>query len=224
MLAIDTLHYRLIPYIYSLAWKMTSEGYTLMRPLVFDFQSDTSVFDIEDQFMFGPAIMVSPVTKAGATNRSVYLPAGTWYDFWTGTATEGGTDVTANAPLSQIPLYVRAGSIVPLGPKIQYATESADPLEIRIYKGQDGTFTLYEDAGDGYDYENGQYSQITFTWSEASQTLTIGDRAGSYPGMLASRTFDIVWVGDAHGAGIDVTAGADKMVSYDGAATTVTAP
>ncbi len=224
LLAIDTLHYRLIPYIYALAWKMTSEGYTLMRPLVFDFQTDPNVLAVADQFMFGPALLVNPVTAAGATSRSVYLPAGTWYDFWTGSTTNGGSKVTANAPLSQIPLYVRAGSIVPMAPKIQYATESADPLEIRIYAGADGAFTLYEDEGDTYDYEQGQSSQITFTWSDSTHQLTIGARSGSYPGMLSSRTFDIVWVGANHGAGIDVTATADKVVTYDGSSVVVTAP
>jgi len=224
LLAIDTLHYRLMPYVYSLAWRMTSEGYTLMRPLVFDFQNDSMALGVKDQFMYGPAFLVSPVTKAGATSRTVYLPAGTWYDFWTGATTVGGSEVTANAPLSQIPVYVRAGSVVPMGPKIQYATESADPLELRIYEGADGAFTLYEDQGDGYDYENGQYSQIAFGWNDAARTLTIGARAGSYPGMLAKRTFNIVWVGSSHGAGIDVTATADKVVSYDGSSTVVTAP
>jgi alpha-D-xyloside xylohydrolase len=153
----------------------------------------------------------------------VYLPAGTWYDFWTGSTSTGGAKVNASAPLSQIPLYVRAGSIVPLGPKIQYATESADPLELRIYEGHDATFTLSEDAGDGYDYELGQYSEIAFTWNDTARTLTIAGRTGSYAGMLQSRTFNVVWVGSNHGAGIDATT-ADKVVSYDGSPVTVSAP
>ena len=165
LLAIDTLHYRLMPYIYSLAWKMTSEGYTLMRPLVFDFPADANVLGVKDQFMYGPALLVNPVTTQGATSRSVYLPAGTWYDFWTAAATTGGSKVTAAAPLSQLPLYVKAGSIVPMGPEIQYATESVDPLEIRIYPGADATFVLYEDAGDGYEYEVGEHATIVFTWN-----------------------------------------------------------
>lgn len=216
MLLVDQLRYRLMPYIYSLAWKVTSQGYTIMRPLVFDFQNDTTVYSIKDQFMFGPALLVNPVTATGATSRSVYLPAGTWYDFWTGSTTTGGSMSTASAPLSQIPLFVRAGSIVPMGPNIQYATQSADPLEIRVYKGQNGSFTLYEDAGDTYDYENGQYAQIPFSWSESSQQLTIGARTGSYSGMATSRTFNLVWVGSNHGAGVGVTATADQVVKYDG--------
>jgi alpha-D-xyloside xylohydrolase len=223
LLAIDTLHYRLMPYLYSLAWRVTNEGYTIMRPLVFDYQNDSNVFGIADQFMYGPAILVNPVTTAGAVSRSVYLPAGTWYDFWAGSTATGGNTVSANAPLSQIPLFVKAGSIVPMGPAIQYATQSVDPLEIRIYKGQDGSFILYEDEGDTYNYESRQYSQISFDWSESAQKLTIGARTGSYTGMPTSRTFNIVWVGPNHGNGVDVTATADQVVTYDGSVVVVAA-
>jgi alpha-D-xyloside xylohydrolase len=223
LLKIDQLRYRLMPYIYSLAWKVTSEGYTIMRPLVFDYPDDSQVFDIKDQFLFGPAFLVNPVTSAGATSRKVYLPAGTWYDFWTGSTTAGGTSATVDAPLSLIPLFVKAGSIVPMGPAIQYATESIDPLEIRIYKGGNATFTLYEDEGDSYDYESGQYAQIPLTWNEQTQALTIGARTGSYTGMPASRTFNVVWVGPDHGAGVDVTATADTEVTYDGSELVVAA-
>ncbi|HZL21463.1 MAG TPA: glycoside hydrolase family 31 protein, partial [Polyangia bacterium] len=223
MLAVDNLRYRLMPYIYSLAWMVTSQGYTIMRPLMFDFQNDAKVYGITDQFMFGPALLVNPVTTMGATSRSVYLPAGTWYDFWLGSTTMGGGTSTANAPLGQIPLYVRAGSIVPMGPMIQYATQSADPLEIRVYKGQDGSFTLYEDEGDSYDYESSQYAQIRFSWDDTAQQLTIGARSGSYTGMLASRTFNVVWVGANHGSGIGVTASPDQVVHYSGTEVVVSA-
>jgi len=223
LLAIDTLHYRLMPYLYSLAWKVTNEGYTIMRHLVFDYPTDSNVFNIGDQFMYGPAILVSPVTSAGATSRSVYLPAGTWYDFWTGSTATGDAKVTADAPLSKIPLYVKAGSIIPMGPAIQYATESIDPLEIRVYKGANATFTLYEDEGDTYNYETGKYSQITFNWDDTAQQLSIGARTGSYTGMPATRTFNIVWVGANHGAGVAVTATADQVVKYDGTATSASA-
>jgi alpha-D-xyloside xylohydrolase len=221
LLAIDNLRYRLMPYIYSLAWKVTSDGYTMMRHLVFDYPTDTNVFNIKDQFMFGPALLVNPVTAAGATTKSIYLPAGTWYDFWTGSTVTGGSRMTVNAPLNQIPLYVRAGSIVPMGPIIQYATQSADPLEIRVYRGKDATFTLYEDEGDGYNYETGRYATITFTWNEAAKQLSIGARNGTYTGMPASRTFNIVWVAANHGAGGAVTATADQTVPYSGAAVVV---
>jgi chitodextrinase len=216
LLTVDNLRYRLMPYIYSLAWKVTSDGYTIMRPLVFDYPSDSAVYNVKDQFLFGPAFLVNPVTTAGATSRSVYLPAGTWYDFWTGSTTRGGASATVNAPLSQIPLFVKAGSIVPMGPMIQYASQSADPLEIRIYKGQDASFTLYDDAGDTYDYESGQYSTIPITWNETTQQLTIGARSGSYTGMPATRRFNIVWVAASHGTGVGVST-ADQTVSYTGA-------
>jgi alpha-D-xyloside xylohydrolase len=223
LLTIDNLRYRLMPYIYSLAGKVTNEAYTIMRPLVFDYPSDANVLDIKDQFMFGPAFLVSPVTAAGATSRSVYLPAGTWYEFWTGTAVTGGKAISANAPLSHIPLYVRAGSIVPMGPLIQYASESIDPLEIRVYRGKDASFTLYEDEGDTYNYETGKYSRISLVWNEAMQQLSIGARAGAYTGMPTNRTFNVVFVDGAHGSGVDVTGTADRVVAYDGAAVVVSA-
>ena len=223
LLTVDKLRYRLMPYIYSLAWRVTHDGYTIMRHLVFDYPSDTNVYSIADQFMFGPALLVNPVTTAGATTRSVYLPAGTWYDFWTGSTTTGGSKMTVNAPLSQIPLFVRAGSILPMGPNIQYATQSVDPLEIRIYPGQDASFTIYEDEGDTYNYEKGQYSLIPLTWSDSAKTLTIGARTGSYTGMPVSRTFDIVFVGANHGSGVDVTATPDQVVKYDGTQAVATA-
>jgi alpha-D-xyloside xylohydrolase len=224
MLVVDQLRYRLMPYIYSLAWRVTSAGYTLMRPLVFDFQNDGMVYGIKDQFMFGPALLVNPVTAMGATSRSVYLPAGTWYDFWTGSTTSGGTMTTANAPLNQIPIYVRGGSIVPMGPMIQYAMQSADPLEIRVYPGADASFSIYDDEGDTYNYESGQLAQIPLTWNDAAKTLTIGARTGSYTGMPTTRTFNVVFVGANHGAGLGVTGTADQMVHYDGTPSVVAAP
>jgi alpha-D-xyloside xylohydrolase len=172
--------------------------------------------------MYGPALMINPVIAAGATSRSVYLPAGTWYDFWTGETAAGGASVTAPAPISSIPIYVKAGSILPMGPKIQYAMESADPLEIRIYKGANGSFTLYDDAGDTYDYETGKYATIQLTWDDAAGKLTVGARKGTYTGILASRTFNVVLVGASKGIGVDVTAAADQTIKYDGSETSVT--
>jgi alpha-D-xyloside xylohydrolase len=135
----------------------------------------------------------------------------------------GGTTSTVSAPLSSMPLYVRAGSIVPMGPMIQYATQSIDPLEIRVYKGGNASFTLYEDEGDTYNYETGKYSTIQFAWDDAAQELKIGARSGSYTGMPTSRTFNVVWVGANHGTGVEITATADQSVKYDGSAVTVTA-
>jgi alpha-D-xyloside xylohydrolase len=371
----DNLRYRLLPYIYSMAWKITHDGYSIMRGLPMDFAQDQKTYGIADQFMFGPAIMVSPVTQymyhrppeqsilVGPENfrtpdgkpglkatyfcdekwgkvcheaieptidlfwytgwpsfikdpkfsmrwegklivaqtgtyrfdmrsfglrkltidgkeiahnydsmaswtvplqleankpydfkfetnnatlgafraqvywktpeiyareaapqpprdktRSVYLPAGTsWIDFWTGKTVAGGQAITAPAPIETIPLMVRAGSIVPMGPLVQYSTEKpADPIELRIYSGADGSFTLYEDENDTYNYEKGVYATIAFHWNNAKRQLTIDDRKGKFPGMMNARTFRVVVVGDGHGTGIDVTANADRVVTYKG--------
>jgi alpha-D-xyloside xylohydrolase len=217
--AFDILRYRLMPYIYSLAWKVTSENYTITRALPFDFPNDPSVRNIANQYMFGPALLVNPVTTVGATSRSVYLPSGTWYDFWTGVIVAGGQNVTASAPLQIIPIYGRAGAILPMGPKIQYATQSADSIELRVYPGADGSFTLYEDAGDGYDYEKGTgYSTIPITYKDNPRNLIIGDRVGSFTGMLESRTFNVVFVNSGRGIADTITADPDNVLAYSGKA------
>jgi alpha-D-xyloside xylohydrolase len=223
LVSFDRLRYRLLPYIYSLAWKTTSEAYTPMRPLVMDFRTDARVADIGDQFMYGPAFLVSPVTEPGATTRRLYLPDAKWYDFWTGSVANGPNVVTAAAPLEKMPLYVRAGSIVPLGPEVEWSTQKpADPIELRIFRGADGNFTLYEDENDGYNYEKGVYATIPIHWDDAKQTLTIGDRKGDYPGMLQSRSFRVVFVGENHGAGISPEEKPDKVVPYAGKQVTLT--
>ena len=219
----DRLRYRLLPYIYSLAWKTTSEGYTPMRPLVMDFRTDDRAANIGDQFMFGPAMLVNPVTEPAATLRQLYLPAAKWYDFWTGSAAQGGRMVEASAPLERIPLYVRAGSIVPLGPDIEWSTEMpADPLELRIYRGADGDFKLYEDENDNYHYEKGVYATIPLHWNDSSGILTIGDRKGEFPGMLQRRTFRLVFVRENHGVGVGPSDEPDKIVQYSGTTVEVT--
>ncbi len=202
LLNYDRLRYRLMPYIYSLAWKVTSENYTVMRHLIMDYRTDANVINIDNQFMFGPSMMINPVYSAGVTSRSVYLPNGDWYDFWTGNVTSGGTTITSRAPLDTLPIFVKAGSIIPMGPEIEYATQSIDPLEIRVYRGADARFVLYEDEGDTYNYEGGQYSLIPFTYNEASKRLTIGNRQGTYNNMPQNRTFNIVWVDNRHGTGM----------------------
>lgn len=219
----DRLRYRLMPYIYSVAWKTTSGGYTPMRPLVMDFLDDTRARNIGDQFLFGPAILVNPVTAPGATERHVYLPKSKWFDFWTGTPTNGGRALDAPAPLDRMPLFVRAGSIIPLGPDVEYAAEKpADPIELRVYRGADADFLLYEDENDTYDYEKDSYATIAFHWDDGHRTLTIGERNGSFPGMLENRTFRIVFVGEGHGAGIAPTSQPDKVVEYSGSQVTIT--
>jgi alpha-D-xyloside xylohydrolase len=375
LIKFDNLRYRLMPYIYSMAGKVTNDGYTIMRGLPMDFPADKNTFSIADQYMFGPAIMVCPVTEymlhrppessvpvtavhfktddgkpglnaryykdteyknlalekidscininwyatgrpdyvtdstlsikwkgklipdqtgqyqfhikcygpkrifidgkelpyvyqsvesyTGLINlqagkeydfametknettgalrvelfwktpevfaseqlvekkeqtRKVYLPAGSeWYDFWTGEIFKGGQTVSFDAPIDKIPLLVKAGSIIPMGPFVQYAVEKpAGPLEIRIYPGANGEFTLYEDENDNYNYEKGIFSTITFRWDDASRQLTIGKRKGSFPGMLEKRNFQITLVGKSKGTDIEVNKSPDKSIQYKG--------
>ncbi len=373
LIKMDQLRYRLLPYIYSVGWKVTNEGYTMMRPLAFDFQADKNVYDNGTQFMFGQAFMVSPVTELqhnkgkgnavfvessnlfnggkvglrgeyykgldfknkvgeridsmikfsleskplkgmdgeqfsirftgkilskeageyifmtsyddrsklwvnnkliingrlnnGSDDKSgvitlaantkydirmefsdydwdipvellwltpgmtksnvvenkkntiqVYLPANTkWYNFWTGETTDGGKIIDSPSPIDQIPLYIKAGSIIPMGPVMQYATEKpADPIELRVYAGDDADFTLYEDENDNYNYEKGKYATISMHWNEKAQTLTIGKQQGEFTGMLKKRTFKVVFVGKNHGNGIETSVIADKQIQYSG--------
>jgi alpha-D-xyloside xylohydrolase len=218
----DTLRYRLLPYIYSLAWQVTSNHYTIMRPLVMDFANDPRTLNVGDQFMFGPALLVNPVTEQGASSRRLYLPAGQWVDFWTGAPVAGAQSIEAAAPLDRLPLYVRAGSILPLGPSVEYAAQSpAAPIELRVFPGADGDFILYEDENDNYNYENGAYSTVPIHWDNAAHALTIGNRQGSFPGMAAKRGFRVVFVDLNHGAGIESPVDAGKLVDYSGTPVTV---
>ena len=213
----DRLRYRLMPYIYSLAWKTTSEGYTPMRPLAMDFRTDVRAQNVGDQFMFGPALLINPVTEPGATERHMYLPRGAWRDFWTGKLLDGGVAMDAPANLERIPIYVRAGSIIPMGPQLLFAAEKpADPIELRIYDGADGEFVLYEDENDNYNYEKGAYATIPIHWDDAKHSLTIGDRQGSFPGMLQNRTFKIVHVREDFGVGMEFTGKPDSVIKYSG--------
>jgi alpha-D-xyloside xylohydrolase len=194
-----------------------------MRPLVMDFRNDVNAQNIGDQFMYGPAILVNPVTEPGATERHLYLPQAKWYDFWTGGVSEGGKFVDASAPLDRMPLYVRAGSIVPFGPEEEYSSQKpADPVELRVYPGADGDFTLYEDEGDTYNYENGKYATIPLHWNDATHTLTIGERKGSFTGMLVNRTFNLIVVGENRGVGVEPTA-QGQTVQYSGGKVTTMA-
>ena len=194
-----------------------------MRPLPMDFRSDLRAQNIGDQFLFGPSILVSPVTEPGATSRHLYLPDALWYDFWTGSTTKGPCATDSPVAIDRLPLYVRAGSIVPLGPDIEYATEKpADPIELRVYRGADGEFTLYEDENDGYNYEKGAHATIPISWDDTAHTLTIGDRTGTFPGMLESRKFQFVFVSEGHGTGGTLTASPDKTVTYSGKRIVVT--
>ena len=239
------LRYRLIPYLYSTAWQVTSNNDSYMRPLFADFPQDKTVWDMTDEFMFGHSILAAPIVNPQYTEEKIirtdamtgwdrkgnsdvetvghvdftatktavkYLPKGAmWYDYWTNKQYKGGQRVTITTTFNRVPMFVRAGSILPLGPEMQYVGEKNwDNLELRIYPGADGSFTLYEDEGDNYNYEKGTYSVIQFSWIEKTHTLTIGDRQGRYPGMLQNRQFTVV-----------MPDGKRQTVRYDGNAQVV---
>jgi len=219
----DNLRYRLMPYIYSLAWRVTSQGYTMMRALPMDFRQDQKTWRIADQFMFGPSLLISPVLQEHANSRSLYLPKSNgWFDFWTGNRLAAGQTLTRQAPIGTLPLFVKAGSILPMGPFEQWTSQkSADPIELRIYPGANADFTLYEDQGDSYAYEKGICSTIRFHWNDRSKTLTIDPRHGAYPGMLSKRTFDLVLVTAGHGAGLNPEPKPNAVVRYAGKKTQI---
>lgn len=230
------LRYALLPYLYSTGWQVTDNAGSFLRALFMDFNEDKKVHTISNQYMFGKAFLVTPVTRnmyvfsdkeqwkdpyedfSKTGTQDVYLPKGTkWFDFWTGEMLNGGQMVTKEVPIDIIPLYVRAGSIVPFGPKVQYSIEKKwNNLEIRIYPGADGEFVLYEDENDNYNYEKGAYSTIKFTWDDANRTLNIADREGTFPGMLKSRKFNIVVVNKENGTGSVQSTKFTKSVSYGG--------
>ncbi len=215
------LHYRLLPYLYSLAGDVTQKGATFLRALVLDFPDDAKARAIGDQYLFGPALLVSPVVTPKTISRPVYLPAvpGGWYDLWTGAALAGGHTIDAPAPYETIPVHVRAGSIVPFGPELQHASEKpADPLTVWVYAGADGEYSLYEDDGASYGYERGEFTRIPFRWDDAQRTLTIGARAGRFPGMLAERTIQVVLVEAGKPVGHSPEPKIAKSVRYTGEA------
>src|SRR5579864_7226146 len=221
----DELRYRLLPYIYSAAWGVTNSGDTLMRALPLEFSSDPAAREISDQFVFGPALLINPITAEGATHRSIYFPAGhDWVDFWTGKRISGGQTIDAEAPLDRMPMYAKAGSVIPFGPIAETASAKADPIDLRVYAGADGDFTLYEDEGDNYDYEHEEYSVIPIHWDDRAETLRVGDRRGSFPGMLEHRTFRVVRVAEAHRAAISSPRKFDATVEFTGKSVSVHVP
>lgn len=224
------LRYRLLPYIYSLAARVTREGAMMLRAPALEFPHDQRTYGLTTQFLLGSAMLVCPVTEpmyyergsrkleGRARNRQVYLPRGAgWFDFWTSRFLEGGCEVTADAPLERIPVYARAGSILPLGAVMQYADEVPNvPYEIRVYCGADAEFLLYEDAGDGYEYEQGACALIGISWSESRGELTIGARRGQFTGMAVERMYKVLFVA---GSGV-----AEAEVRYTGEPIVLHAP
>lgn len=233
------LRYSFLPYIYTTSWEVTANKSSMTRALVMDFAEDKQALDINDEFMFGKSILVSPVTEpmysklidtvrvadfSTVKSKEVYLPKGVdWFDFWTAEKYVGGQTVKKAVPIDIIPMFVKAGSILPFGPKVQYATEKKwDNLEIRIYKGANGEFTLYEDENDNYNYEKGAYSTIKFLWNDKNRTLTIDKQKGVFPGMLKQRKFNIVLVSKDKGTGTDLSKKYDREVIYSGKKVNVT--
>ena len=228
------LRYRLLPYIYSMMGEVVQHSGMMMRPLVMDFANDVKARRLNDEYMFGHALLVKPITdpmytwkddqkrgheiypdiRQAKAPASVYLPTSIWYDFFTGERYEGGRTILRPTPITDMPVYVRAGSIIPFGPDVQYSDEKNwQELEIRVYPGADDTFTLYEDEGDGYNYERGAFTEIPFTWDDSTRTLTIGPRKGSYKGMLRERRFTIIVAGH--------TSSQPQTVSYSGEAISI---
>jgi len=219
--------YRLLPYLYTTAWQCTSGNDSYMRPLFADFRSDKRTWNTTDAFMFGQNILAAPVVSAHYTDEnvsgsatavpavdfleprthSVYLPAGTdWFDFQTGKRYRGGRTADVTTDINSVPMFVRKGSILPLGPEMEYVGQKNwQTLEIRVYPGADAAFRLYEDEGDSYNYENGAYSIIPFDWDNSSHTLTVGQRSGNFPGMIPQRTFTVV-----------LPDGTSKTIDYNG--------
>jgi alpha-D-xyloside xylohydrolase len=220
MVYYDKLRYQLLPYIYSLAGQSYWSDYTIMRGLVMDFNADSKVHNIGDQYMFGSALLINPVHTYKERSREVYLPAADgWYDFYTGAYYAGGRTLKAEAPLERMPVYVKEGSILPTGPALQYTAEKvADPLTLYVFTGKDAAFTLYEDEGINYQYEQGAYATIPLSYNESTGTLTIGARKGTYKGMPGKRTIQIVWVKKDHAAGVGPDVRPDQVVEYTGSA------
>ena len=219
IVAYDKLRYRLMPYLYSMAGMVHLKDYTMMRALVMDFNGDDNIYDIKDQWMFGSALMACPVGEYQKYTRNVYLPKQKgWYDFYTGKYYAGGQTIVADAPFEKIPVFVPEGAILPVGPEMEWSDQKkAELIDLYVYAGKDGQFTIYEDEGTNYNYEKGKYATIDIKYNDAKKTVTIGARKGSFDGMLQKRRFNVVLVNAAKQQGVSLDkAPKGKMVSYAG--------
>lgn len=223
MVYYDKLRYRLMPYIYSLAGAAYHKDGTLMRGLVMDFPADTAVINRNDEYLFGPSLLVSPVTEYRQRSRTVYLPKGAgWYNLYNGEYVEGGRQIAAEASYERMPLFVKAGSVLPFGPDLQYTAEKpADEITLFVYAGADGSFHLYEDEGTNYNYEKGAFSIIPMAYHDKNKTLSIGERKGTFNGMLQQRKFNIVFATKTNNAGIDLPYKIVHSVVYKGQPVTI---
>lgn len=218
MVYYNKLRYSLMPYIYSMTGWVYFNDYTIMRPMVMDFGYDMKVNDLGDQYMFGPSLLAAPVYEYQARSREVYLPKNTaWYDFYSGTYFEGGKTIEADAPYERMPLFVKAGSIIPIGEDIQYTSEKPDmKVTLYVYAGADAAFTLYEDEGTNYDYEKGKYTNIPISYNDKTKELVIGDRAGSFDEMTKERVFEVVYISQEKAKGFDSKPVSCATIRYDG--------
>jgi len=218
MLYYSKLRYRLMPYIYSLAGKSYQQDYTIMRGLVMDFPQDLKASNLNDAYLFGPALLINPVLGYKDRDRDVYLPAGQgWYELYTGKYFKGAQEVKADAPYERIPVFVKEGSIIPSGPALQYTSEKpADPLTVFVYTGKDASFSLYEDEETNYNYEKGAFSTIVFNYNEAAKTLTVGNRKGSFTNMLKNRTINVIFITTKSAKPLDFDGKADRTIKYNG--------
>ena len=224
IVAYDKLRYRLMPYLYSMAGMVHLKDYTMMRGLVMDFNGDENVLDIKDQWMFGSALMACPVGEYQKYSREVYLPKQKgWYDFYTGEYHAGGQTIVADAPYDKIPVFIPEGAILPIGPEMQWSDEKKPELiDLYVYAGKDGSYTLYEDEGTNYNYEKGKYAVIDFKYDDARKQVTIGARKGSFDGMLQKRRFNIILVDQKKQQGVNLAKSPKgKVVKYAGQAMTV---
>jgi alpha-D-xyloside xylohydrolase len=215
----DKLRYRLMPYIYSLAGAAYHNNYTIMRGLAMDFAKDTAVLNVSDQYMFGSALLINPVHTFKQTKRSVYLPKnnGGWYDLYTGKWHTGAQHIIADAPYERMPVFVKAGSIIPFGPELQYTSEKqADTIILNVYAGADASFNFYEDEGTNYNYEKGSFATIAFNYNEVLKIITIGERQGAFNGMLKKRVFRINLVNKNQPKTLNSDAKVNYEVVYEG--------
>jgi alpha-D-xyloside xylohydrolase len=212
------LRYRLMPYIYTLAGDTYHKDGTIMRPLVMDFPEDKNGWNINTQYMFGPSILVNPVYENKARSRDVYLPEGSdWFNFYTGEKLTGGQTITAAAPLSQMPLFVKAGAIIPTGAAIQHVDEGLNtPLTLNVYTGANGSFEIYEDDGRSTNYEKGEWSRIPVSYDDATGTVTIGDRIGSFTGMANERNISVRFISGANKDAANFDKGVQETITYTG--------
>jgi alpha-D-xyloside xylohydrolase len=231
------LRYKFLPYIYSTSWHVTANKSSMMRALMMDFPTDKNALDINDQFMFGKSLLISPVTEpmyvrasvngrdtiqvedfSKIKSRETYLPVGTgWFDFWTGERLPGGIKTMKETDIDILPLYVKSGAIIVMAPAVQYVDEKKwDELEVRVYPGANGTFVLYDDEHDNYNYEKGVYATTTFDWNDSKRLLIIAERKGSFPGMPRKQKFKITVVSKTKGGGDKQIDQPDKVITYEG--------